>query len=251
MSGHSKWATIKHKKAKTDSARGKAFTKIIKEVTTAARIGGGDLNGNPRLRMAVDRAKAENMPADNVKRAILKGTGELEGVLYEELSYEGYGPAGVAIIIDVLTDNKNRTLGEIRNIFDKGGGNLGAEGCVSWGFKRKGVITFEKGKASEDAVTSAAIDAGAEDIDTEGDVIEIITKPEDFEKVRDGLKAAKFEPSSAEITMLPSSTVKVLAEDAQKVLNLVTRLEDHEDVQAVHANFDIPDDVIKALAEKE
>ena len=249
MSGHSKWATIKHKKAKTDATRGKVFTKIVKEITTAARVGGGDINGNPRLRLAIDKAKAENMPVDNVKRAIQKGTGELEGVQYEELTYEGYGPAGVAILVDVLTDNKNRTLGEIRNSFDKGGGNLGAEGSVSWGFKRKGVITLEKGKVSEDEVTMKAIDAGAEDISTEGEIIEIITKPEDFEKVRDALKAAKIEAVSAEISMIPSTTVKVTGDDARKVLNLVSKLEDNEDVQAVHANFDIPDDVIKALVE--
>jgi len=251
MSGHSKWATIKHKKAKTDAARGKSFTKLIKEVTTAAGIGGADLEGNPRLRIAVEKAKADNVPADNIKRAILKGTGELEGVHYEELTYEGYGPGGVAILVDVLTDNKNRTLSEIRNTFDKGGGSFGASGSVAWGFKRKGVITFEKGKVNEDAVSNAAIDAGAEDISSEDDIIEIITKPEDFENVRNALKAAKFEPAHADITMIPNTTVKVAGDDARKVLNLVSKLEDNDDVQAVHANFDIPDEVIKALAEIE
>jgi YebC/PmpR family DNA-binding regulatory protein len=249
MSGHSKWATIKHKKAKTDAVRGRMFTKVVKEITIAARIGGGDVNGNPRLRLAIDKAKAENMPSDNIKRAILKGTGELEGVQYEELTYEGYGPAGVAVIVEVLTDNKNRTLGEIRMIFDKGGGTLGSGGCVSWGFKRKGVLTYDKSKVNEDAVSSAAIDAGAEDIDSEGDLIEIITTPENFLKVLDALKAAKFEPATAEITMIPSTTVKVKEEDAQKLLNLVSKLEEHEDVQAVHANFDIPDDMMSKLAE--
>jgi len=249
MSGHSKWATIKHKKAKTDAVRGRMFTKVVKEITVAARIGGGDINGNPRLRLAVDKAKAENMPQDNIKRAIQKGTGELPGIQYEELTYEGYGPKGIAILVDVTTDNKNRTLGEIRNIFDKTGGTLGAAGSVSWNFKRKGLMTFDKKAVNEEKLTTAAINAGAEDINIDADEIEVITSPDDFIKVRDALKEAKFEPVTAEITMIPSTTVKVADEDAQKVLNLVSKLEDNEDVQAVHANFDIPDEIIAKLVE--
>ncbi len=249
MSGHSKWATIKHKKAKTDAVRGRIFTKVVKEITIAARIGGGDINGNPRLRFAVDKAKAENMPADNIKRAIQKGTGELPGVQYEELTYEGYGPKGIAILVDVTTDNKNRTLGEIRNIFERGGGNLGAAGCVSWNFKRKGLLAFDKKSVDEEKITTAAINAGAEDINIDESAIEVITSPDDFIKVNDTLKAAKFEPVTAEITMIPSTTVKLAGDDARKVLNLVSKLEDNEDVQAVHANFDIPDEIIAQLVE--
>ncbi|MDD5383234.1 MAG: YebC/PmpR family DNA-binding transcriptional regulator [Candidatus Margulisbacteria bacterium] len=246
MSGHSKWATIKHKKARTDAARGKVFTKIIKEITTAAKVGGGDPEGNPRLRLAVDKAKEANMPNDNIKRAIDKGAGG-GGAAMEELAYEGYGPGGVAFMVEVMTDNRNRSAGEIRSIFEKGGGNLGATGSVAYMFKRKGSIIFEKGKVEEELLTMTAIDAGAEDILSEESTIEIMTTPENFEKVRNGLKAKGLIPYSAEVTMVPDTTVKVTGEAAQKVLNLVNKLEDHDDVQAVHANFDISEAEIEKL----
>ncbi len=247
MSGHSKWATIKHKKAKTDAARGKVFTKIIKEITTAARIGGGDPGGNPRLRLAVDKAKEANMPNDNIKRAIEKGTGG-GGAAMEELTYEGYGPGGIAIMVDVITDNRNRAAGEIRNIFEKGGGNMGSTGSVSYMFKRKGSIIFEKAGTSEEALTMAAIDAGAEDVLSEESTLEIVTTPDNFEKVRDELKAKGFSPASAEVTMVPDTTVKVTGDTAQKVLKLVSNLEEHDDVQAVHANFDISDEILEQIS---
>lgn len=245
MSGHSKWSTIKHKKAKTDSQRGKLFTKIIREITTAARTGGGDPNANPRLRLAIDKAKDANMPNDNIDRAIAKGTGGGEGITVEEVVYEGYGPSGVAILVEAMTDNRNRTAPEIRSLFGKGGGNLGETGCVSWMFKRKGIITFERGKINEDQLGMEAIEAGAEDINLEESVLEVLTKPEDFEKVRDTLKAKGYTPSTAEVSMFPQSTVKLTGDDAHKVLKLVADLEEHDDVQAVHANFDIPDDIIE------
>ncbi|MBI5078412.1 YebC/PmpR family DNA-binding transcriptional regulator [Candidatus Saganbacteria bacterium] len=246
MSGHSKWATIKHKKAKTDAQRGKVFTKIIKEITTAAKIGGGDINGNPRLRLAVDKAKEANMPNDNIKRAIEKGVGG-GGVSIEELTYEGYGPGGVALMIEVMTDNRNRAAGEIRNILEKGGGNMGAAGCVAYFFKRKGSLVFEKSGVNEEALTMAAIDAGAEDILAEESTLEVVTSPDNFEKVRDELKNKGFIPSSSEVTMVPATTVKVSGDSAQKVLKLVGNLEEHEDVQAVHANFDISDEEIERI----
>lgn len=247
MSGHSKWATIKHAKAKTDAQRGKVFTKIIKEITTAAKIGGGDPGGNPRLRLAIDKAKAANMPGDNIKRAIEKGVGG-GGTVMEELTYEGYGPGGVAVMIEILTDNRNRAAGEIRNLLEKGGGNLGAAGSVSYIFKRVGSIVFDKSAVEEEKLTMAAIDAGAEDVLPEETTIEVITKPEDFEKVRDALKAAGLTPASAELTMHPTTTVKLTGEAAQKALKLVANLEDHEDVQAVHANFDISDAEIERIS---
>lgn len=240
MSGHSKWATIKHAKAKTDAARGKIFTKIIREITTAAKIGGGDPNGNPRLRLSIDKAKAANMPNDNIKRAIDKGVGGGAAAM-EELTYEGYGPGGVAMIIDVMTDNRNRAGGEIRNLIEKGGGNLGASGSVSYMFKRKGSIVFDKKGMNEETLTMEAIDAGAEDISSEASAVEVITAPENFEKVRDALKAKGFVPASAEVTMVPDTTVPVSGETAQKVLNLINKLEENDDVQAVYANFDISD----------
>ncbi|MDD4179042.1 MAG: YebC/PmpR family DNA-binding transcriptional regulator [Candidatus Margulisbacteria bacterium] len=247
MSGHSKWATIKHAKAKTDAQRGKVFTKIIREITSAAKIGGGDPGGNPRLRLAIDKAKAANMPGDNIKRAVEKGTGG-GGTVLEELTYEGYGPGGVAIMIEVMTDNRNRAAGEIRNLLEKGGGNLGSAGSVAYIFKRKGSIVFEKTGVNEDQLTMAAIDAGAEDISSEESTIEVVTTPEDFEKIRDALKTKGFNPSSAEVTMVPSTTVKLTGEPAQKALKLVANLEDHDDVQAVHANFDISDEEIERIS---
>ncbi|MFH1386095.1 MAG: YebC/PmpR family DNA-binding transcriptional regulator, partial [bacterium] len=213
MSGHSKWATIKHAKAKTDAQRGKVFTKIIKEITTAAKIGGGDTNGNPRLRLAIDKAKAANMPNDNIKRAIEKGLGSGSAAM-EELTYEGYGPGGVAIMVDVMTDNRNRAAGELRNLFEKSGGNMGATGSVSYMFSRKGTIVFEKAGLDEEALTMAAIDAEAEDVSTGDSSIEVVTTPESFEKVRDELKVKGFTPVSAEVTMVPSTTVKLTGETA-------------------------------------
>lgn len=246
MSGHSKWSTIKHKKAKTDAARGKVFTKIIREITTAAKFIGGDPAGNPRLRLAVDKAKEANMPNDNIKRAIDKGVGG-GGAAMEELAYEGYGPGGVALMIEVMTDNRNRTAPEIRSIFEKNGGNMGSTGCVSYLFKSKGSIVFEKSGINEETLAMAAIDAGAEDILPEESTIEIVTSPEDFEKVRDALKSKGFRPETAEVTMVPSTTVKVAGEDAKKVLALVSKLEDQDDVQKVHANFDISDAEIEQI----
>jgi len=234
MSGHSKWATIKRSKAKTDAARGKSFTKVIREISAAARIGGGDPNGNPRLRLAIEKSKSLNMPADNIKRAIDKATGGGEGAILDEVTYEGFGPAGVAIMVECITDNKMRTLNEIRFIFSRNGGNLGESGSVGWMFKKKGVLHFEKSKVNEDKLMADAIDAGAEDITTEESVITIETAPD------------KFEPASAEITMIPTTTIKLEGEDAHKVLKLVDALEENDDVQKVHANFDIPDEIITA-----
>jgi YebC/PmpR family DNA-binding regulatory protein len=246
MSGHSKWATIKRAKAKTDAARGKSFTKVIREISAAARIGGGDLNGNPRLRLAIDKAKSANMPADNIKRAIDKATGGGEGAILEEVTYEGFGPAGIAIMVECITDNKMRTLNEIRFIFSRNGGNLGEGGCVGWMFKKKGVLNFERSKANEDQLMADAIDAGAEDISTEESLITVETTPDKFEQVKNALTAKKYEPATAEITMVPSNTVKLEGEDARKVLKLVDALEENDDVQKVHANFDIPDEIITA-----
>jgi YebC/PmpR family DNA-binding regulatory protein len=245
MSGHSKWSTIKHKKGKTDAQRGKLFTKIIREITTAAKIGGGDPNANPRLRLGIDKAKDANMPNDNVERAIAKGTGGGEGIIVEEVIYEGYGPSGVAIMAEAMTDNRNRTTADIRHIFGKGGGNLGESGCVAWMFKRRGIITFDRGKIDVDKLGMEAVETGAEDISLEESVLEVLTKPEDFEKVRDALKAKGYVPSTAEVSMFPQSTVELTGDDARKVLKLVADLEEHDDVQAVHANFDIPDEIIE------
>jgi YebC/PmpR family DNA-binding regulatory protein len=246
MSGHSKWATIKRAKAKTDAARGKVFTKIIREIASAAKIGGADPNGNPRLRLAIDKAKAANMPNDNIKRAIDKATGA-GGAAMEELTYEGFGPGGVAIMVEVMTDNRNRTIGEVRNIFEKGGGNLGAAGSVAYMFKKKGSIAFDKAGLDEEQLTMAAIDAGAEDIQSGETTVEVVTTPESFESVRDALKNKGFNPADAELTMVAETNVKVTGEPAQKLLNLINKLEDHDDVQAVHANFDISDEEMEKL----
>ncbi len=248
MSGHSKWSTIKHKKAKTDAQRGKQFTKIIREITVAVKMGGPDPNGNPRLRLAIDKARQINMPNDNIKRAIAKGSGGGEGAQLEEVTYEGYGPAGVAVMAETLTDNKNRTLSELSHLFSRNGGNLGKAGCVSWMFKKQGIIIFEKDKVEEEKLISEAIEAGAEDVNLEDGTIEVITRAEDLEKVRDALKDKGFIFVSAEVTMSPQNIVKVTGEDAQKVLKLVSALEDHDDVQAVHANFDIPDEIMNQEA---
>jgi len=239
MSGHSKWATTKHKKAAIDSKRGRAFTKLIKEITIAARIGGGDPDGNPRLRKAISDAKGVNMPVDNIKRAVMKGTGELEGGQLEEITYEGYGPGGVAMLVDVVTDNRNRTVGEIRHVFSKNGGNMGEAGSVGWMFHKKGFIAVSSSHSDEDTLMSLALDAGADDFKTSGDTYEIYTAPESFESVLSAIKAKGIEPESAEISMIPQNTVKVEGKAAQQVLKLFEALDEHDDVQHVYGNFDI------------
>jgi YebC/PmpR family DNA-binding regulatory protein len=245
MSGHSKWAQVKHKKAAVDAKRGKVFTKIVKEVSVAARLGGGDPDGNPRLRTALEKAKEVNMPQDNIKRAILKGTGELPGMTYEETVYEGYGPGGTAILLDVLTDNRNRTVSEIRHIMTKHGGNLGEAGCVGWMFEKKGYILVEKTNIDEDSLLSITLEAGAEDMknDPREDSFEIITTPEDMNKVKNSLEKAGVPPSLAEITMLPKSYVSLDEKTADQMIRLIEALEDHEDIQNVYTNSDIPDEV--------
>ncbi len=239
MSGHSKWASIKHKKALVDAKRGKVFTKIIKEITVAARAGGGDPTGNPRLRTAIQTAKSVNMPQDNINRAIKKGTGELPGVHYESITYEGYGVAGIAVMVDVLTDNKNRTVAEIRKIFSKNGGTMADAGCVNWLFHKKGLMLIDSEKIEEEKLMSIAIDAGAEDINTEEKSYEIITSPEDFEKIKSALEKNNIEFNLAEVTMIPETTVKVEGKQAQQILKLMEELDDHEDIQKAYANFDI------------
>jgi YebC/PmpR family DNA-binding regulatory protein len=247
MSGHSKWATIKHKKSALDAKRGKMFSKLAKEMTVAAKSGGGDLDTNPRLRVVVNKARAVNMPADNIDRAIKKGTGELPGVSYEEVAYEGYGPRGVAIIVETLTDNKNRTTADIRNIFSKKGGNLAGTNSVSWMFAKKGFILVKAQGVDEDRMMSVVLDAGAEDMKLDSGTYEIVTSPGDIDKVKDAIIKSGIAVESAEITMIPSSTVKLAGEDAKGILELVDALEDYDDVQNVYANFDIPDDVLKEM----
>jgi YebC/PmpR family DNA-binding regulatory protein len=239
MSGHSKWHSIKHKKGALDAKRGRMFTKVIKEITIAARIGGGDAEGNPRLRKAVSDAKELNMPADNIKRAIMKGTGELEGGQLEELIYEGYGPSGVAMIVEVVTDNRNRTVSEIRHVFSKNGGNMGESGSVAWMFKKKGYILVDKAKADEDTLMTLAIDAGADDFSSEESNYEIYTTPASLEAVLNALKAKGIEPISSEISMIPETYIKVQGKSAQQVIKLMEALDDHDDVQHVYGNFDI------------
>ena len=249
MSGHSKWATIKRKKGKLDQERGKVFTQHIKEITVAAREGGGDQNGNARLRSAVAAAKAVNMPADNIKRAILKGTGQLPGVTYESAVYEGYGPAGVAVIMEVMTDNKNRTVAEIRHLLTKYGGNLGAAGCVSWIFHKKGVITVELNAAEENALMELAMENGAEDFNSESGAYEITTEPNELETVRAALEAKKIPMVSSEITMIPGTSVKITSEgEANSMLKLFDLLEENEDVQKVYSNFDIDSKILEKIA---
>jgi YebC/PmpR family DNA-binding regulatory protein len=246
MSGHSKWATIKHKKGATDAKRGKIFTRLIKEITIAAKFGGGDPDGNPRLRTAIVAAKAENMPADNIKRAIQRGTGELEGVDYSEITYEGYGPGGVAVIVDVLTDNKNRAVSEIRHAFSKNGGNLGAEGAVAWMFSKKGVIVVAKSAASEDKITETVLEAGAEDLSDEGENWEILCAPADFEAVTNALKAAKITPEHAEVTMIASTYTKLEGSQAASMMRLLEVIEDLDDTQNVYSNFDMDEAHVSA-----
>lgn len=248
MSGHSKWATIKRKKGASDAKRGKIFTKIIRELTVAAREGGGDPTGNPRLRTVIDKAKQANMPQDNVTRAIKKGTGELDGATYEETSLEGYGPGGVAVMLNLLTDNKNRTVSEIRNVFSKNGGNLGEAGCVAWVFHKKGLIQFPKAQVTEDTLMEPALEAGAEDIKDEEDVWDVVTEPSSFETVKKTLEGKGLKPATAEVTMVPQNFIKLTGPEAEKMLRLMEALEDHDDVQNVYANFDIPKEEMERLS---
>ena len=245
MSGHSKWSTIKRKKEKADAERGKVFTRLIREITTAARFGGGDETSNARLRTAVAAAKTANMPQANIERAIKKGTGELPGVVYEEKTYEGYGPGGVAVMIDTLTDNTNRTTSEIRHLLTKYQGNMGEAGCVSWLFEKKGLIAVQHQDCEEEKLMDTAIDAGAEDITVEEDVYEIVTLPENFTKVREALNDKQIPVVSAEITMIPKTTVKVEGKHVEQVVKLLEALEEIDDVQQVYSNFDIDEKDLK------
>ncbi|MFM8395733.1 MAG: YebC/PmpR family DNA-binding transcriptional regulator [Acidobacteriota bacterium] len=246
MSGHSKWHTIKHKKGALDAKRGKLFTKLIKEITVAARSGGsGDVNTNARLRKAVNDAKAANMPNDTIDRATKRGTGELDGVNYEEISYEGYGPGGVAVMINVMTDNRNRTVSEIRHIFSKNGGNLGESGSVAWMFNKKGQIIVEGTVKGEDEMLELALEAGAEDMVNDGDSFQILTAPDDFHTVLEGIKKAGIEPLSAEVTMVPQNTIKLEGAAANQMLKLYDALDDHDDVQNVSSNFEVDDDLLE------
>jgi YebC/PmpR family DNA-binding regulatory protein len=248
MSGHSKWATIKHKKGALDAKRGRVFTKVIREMTIAARLGGGDPDSNPRLRTAVDKAKQANMPADNIKRAIQKGTGEIEGASYEELTLEGYGPSGVAILIEGSTDNRNRTVSEIRHLFTKNGGNLGSVGSVSYMFKPKGYIAIAASKTDEEKLMELALEAGADDIKSEGDVFEVYTTQQAYDAVLKALKAAGLEPEDAEVGKYADTLISLEGQKAQQMLKLIEMLEDHDDVQKVWANFDISEKEMEAAA---
>lgn len=247
MAGHSKWSNIKHKKGAADAKRGKVWSKIIKEITIAAKHGGGDLSSNPRLRTVVDKGKAANMPNDNITRAIKRGTGELEGVNYEETSYEGYGPGGTAVMIEIVTDNKNRTVAEMRHLFSKNNGNLGENGCVAWMFDRQGVITFDAEHTTEDQLMNIALDAGAEDIRSSDGIFEVVSTPDDFDAVHEALTAASLTPTNAEIQMVPQNTVTLEGKDAANMIKLMEALEEHDDVQNVFANFDIDDSLLEEL----
>jgi len=246
MSGHSKWATIKHKKAATDARRGKIFTKIIRELSIAARSGGGDPNTNPRLRTAIAAAKNENMPNDNIERAIQRGTGQLEGEQLEEVTYEGYGPGGVGMLVQAVTGNRNRAAGELRHVFSKNGGNMAESGAVGWMFHRKGDIVVPKEAADEDKMMGIVLDAGAEDLRDDGSSWEVTTPPEAMEKVRDALTAAGIKPASASVAMVPQNYVKLTGAQAQQMLRLMEALEEHDDVQQVYANFDIDEKELHA-----
>lgn len=243
MAGHSKWANIKHRKGAQDARRGKIFTKLIKEIITAARIGGGDIDTNPRLRSAVMAAKAENMPKDNWERAIKKGTGELEGVNYEEATYEGYGPGGAAIYVDALTDNKNRAVSEIRHAMTKHGGNMGENGCVAYMFDKKGYLVVEKSAIDEDALMEVALEAGAEDVREDGSNFEVITAPEDYEAVKEAIDSASIATIASEVTMLPQTMTPLDGDTALKMIKLIDALDDCDDVQKVYTNADLPDDL--------
>ena len=246
MSGHSKWHTIKHKKGAADAKRGKIFTRLIKELTVAARNGGGDPGMNPRLRTIIAAAKEVNMPADNIKKAIQRGTGELPGIVYEEITYEAYGPGGSALIIETLTDNKNRTVGELRHMLEKHAGNLASTNAVAWMFSKKGLIVVEKAKADEEKLLSIALEAGADDMADEGDNWEVLSDPAAFEAVRDAVKASGVEPASAQVAMLPQNYVKLTGAPANQMIKLMDALDDHEDVKQVWSNFDIEEKEIEA-----
>jgi len=248
MSGHSKWHSIKHKKAATDAKRGKLFTKIIRELSVAARAGGGDPDANPRLRKAVADARAVNMPADNIKRAIMKGTGQLEGTSFEEIAYEGYGAGGVAIYVEALSDNKNRTVSELRHIFAKNGGRIGESGCVAWMFKRKGYIVVEKSKAAEDKLLDIVLASGAEDVSDDGSNWEIVTPPDTYDAVVEALKKNNIEIDTSNLGYIPQNYVRLEGKPAHQLLRLMEELEDHDDVQNVWANFDIPEEEIAAFS---
>lgn len=247
MSGHSRWAGIKHRKAAQDSKKGKLWTKIVREITIAAKIGGGVPENNPRLRKAIDDANAANMPSDNIKRAIQKGTGELPGAVYEELTFEGYGPGGVAVYCEGSTDNRNRTTNEVRKIYENNGGNMGQAGCVSYLFERRGFLSVPKAAVAEDELLELVLELGGDDLKAAGSAFEVYSAPESFEAVRDGLKARKIPVESAEITMVPKTTVPLDGEKAEKVLKLIEALEEHDDVSHVYANFDIPEEVLASL----
>lgn len=248
MSGHSKWSTIKRKKGALDAKRGKIFSKLIKEITIAARVGGGNPEGNARLRTAITAARAENMPKDNIERAIKKGTGEIEGGHLEEICYEGYGPGGVAVLVDVLTDNKNRTSGDIRHIFTKSHGSLGETGCVSWIFDKKGLIIFEKGKVDEEKLFEIALEVGADDIKEEETTFEVLTDPKKFEAVKASLDQNQMKYLLAEITKVPKNTVKLEGREAEQMLRLMETLEDSDDVQKAYANFDISEEILEKMS---
>jgi YebC/PmpR family DNA-binding regulatory protein len=246
MSGHSKWHTIKHKKGAADAKRGKIFTRLIKELTVAARSGGGDPGMNPRLRTIIAAAKEVNMPADNIKKAILRGTGELPGVIYDEITYEAYGPGGSALIIETLTDNKNRTVGELRHMLEKHSGNLGATNSVAWMFSKKGQVVVERHNVDEEKLLGVALDAGADDVNDDENGWEIVCAPESFEGLREAVKGIGVEPASAEIAMIPQNYVKLTGKEAQQMVRLMEAIEDHDDVQHVWANFDIEEKEIEA-----
>jgi YebC/PmpR family DNA-binding regulatory protein len=249
MSGHSKWANIKHRKGAVDAKRGKIFTKLIKEITVAARMGGGDPGANPRLRSAIAAAKAVNMPKDNVDRGIKKGTGELDGISYDEILYEGYGPGGVAVLVECMTDNRNRTVADVRSFFAKANGNLGEANCVAWMFDKKGSVLIDKEVADEEKLMELALEAGAEDVADDGSAFQVLTAPEDFEAVREALETAGLEFLEASISMIPQNVVEVADEKtARQLMKLLDNLEDHDDVQKVHANFDIADELMEAIS---
>jgi len=247
MSGHSKWSSIKHKKGAADAKRGKIFTKLIKEITVAARLGGGDPDGNPRLRTAILAGKSENMPKDNIERAIKKGTGELEGVSYDEANYEGYGPGGIAMLLECLTDNKNRTVADIKHIFDRHGGKLGEPGCVSFLFDKKGIIVFERDKVDEEALLDTALEAGADDVKEDETEFEVITDPSDFETVKKAFDKSGLTYNLAELSMVPQNTIKLEGKKAEQMLKMMEAFEDNDDVSNVYANFDISDEVMEAI----
>lgn len=248
MAGHSKWANIKHKKEKEDARRGKLFTKLSRQITVAAREGGPDPAANARLRLAIEKARAVNMPMENIERAIKRGTGELEGANYEELIYEGYGPGGVAIMLEIMTDNRNRTASEVRHLFSRYGGNLGETGCVAWMFERRGLITIDRSSVQdEDALLLAAAEAGADDVKSNDDQFEVYTDPDVLEQAKEYLTQAGYTIASAGLTMIPKTSVQVVGEDAARLMKLLDALEDHDDVQEVYANFDVPDEVLQAL----